>query len=362
MLDLSNLNKIEIDWKEETVWVQAGATLGQLYYAIANKSNVHGFPGGICFSVGTGGLISGGGLGTMMRKFGLGADNVVDARVMEVNGIILDKKTMRKDLFWTIREGGGASFGVILAWKLKLVRVPEKVTVFSVGKKLEGQKNSLNLIWRKKIASKSLLLIVVTGLALKKYRETTWIESVLYFYGKRTNESLEVLLDKSIPTQKIHNKGTSDFVKTPTPKSGWKMVQRLFLEEERPQMILEPLGGKLDELSEFEIPFPHRTGNLYNIQYLINWGDNSENVSSQKLAWMRKLYKDMEPYAANSPRTAYLNYRDLDFGSNDEDYSYSKAKIWGEMYFNGNFERLAKVKSKVDPNNIFRTEQSIPPY
>ncbi|KAF3646161.1 Tetrahydrocannabinolic acid synthase [Capsicum annuum] len=143
MLDLSNLNKIEIDWKEETVWVQAGATLGQLYYVIANKSNVHGFPGGICFSVGTGGLISGGGLGTMMRKFGVAADNVVDTREMDVNGKILDKKTMRKDLFWAIRGGGGASFGVILAWNLKLVRVPEKVTVFSVGKKLEGNQNLL---------------------------------------------------------------------------------------------------------------------------------------------------------------------------------------------------------------------------
>ncbi|PHT90667.1 hypothetical protein T459_05780 [Capsicum annuum] len=418
MLDLSNLNKIEINWKKETVWVQTGATLGQLYYAIANKSDVHGFPGGVCFSIGTGGIISGGGIGTMMRKFGVAADNVVDARVMDVNGKILDKKKMKEDLFWAIRGGGGASFGVILAWKLKLVRVPEKVTVFNVYKKLEGNQNLLQK-WENiahQLTDKLLIRVIIQndGTGKDKYievifqalflgpvdelipllkekfpefdlekkdcfqepvvdcsnrpcikkecRETTWIGSVLFFYGRRTNESLEVLLDKSIPTQKNYNKGTSDFVKTPIPESGWKMVQRLFLEEERPQMILEPLGGKLDEISKSEISFPHRKGNLYNIQYLVNWGDNSENVSSQKLAWMRKLYKDMEPYVANSPRTAYLNYRDLDFGSNDEGYSYSKAKIWGEKYFNGNFKRLAKVKSKVDPNNFFRNEQSIPPY
>ncbi|MCD7453316.1 hypothetical protein HAX54_020481 [Datura stramonium] len=140
------------------------------------------------------------------------------------------------------------------------------------------------------------------------------------------------------------------------------MVEKLFLEEERPQMIMEPLGGKLDEISESEISFPHRKGNLYNIQYLVNWSDNSESISSQKIAWMRKLYKKMKPYVANSPRTAYVNYRDLDFGTNQEDYSYSKAKIWGEKYFNGNFKRLAQVKSQVDPNNFFRNEQSIPPY
>ncbi|KAM3251753.1 hypothetical protein P3L10_005823 [Capsicum annuum] len=140
------------------------------------------------------------------------------------------------------------------------------------------------------------------------------------------------------------------------------MIERTFLEEAGPRMILEPLGGKVNEISESETPFPHRKGNLYNIQYTVGWSDNSESISSQKMAWLRKLYKEMEPYVAKSPRTAYRNYRDLDFRTNKEDYSYSKAKMWCEKYFNGNFERLAKVKSKVDPNNFFKHEQSIPPY
>ncbi|PHT29975.1 hypothetical protein CQW23_30474 [Capsicum baccatum] len=135
MLDLSNLNEIKIDLNEETAWVQAGATLGELYYAIAKRSKVHGFPGGVCFSVGTGGLISGGGLGALTSKFGLAAVNVVDARVMDVNGNILDRE-MNEDLFWAVRGGGGASFGVIVPWKLKLVRVPEKVLRHSLGVQL----------------------------------------------------------------------------------------------------------------------------------------------------------------------------------------------------------------------------------
>ncbi|XP_055805821.1 berberine bridge enzyme-like 22 [Solanum dulcamara] len=415
MLDLSNLNKIKIDLNEETVWVQTGATLGEFYYAIAKKSKVHAFPSGVCFSIGTGGIISGGGIGALMRKFGLAADNVVDARVMDVNGNILDRK-MNGDLFWAIRGGGGASFGVILAWKLKLVRIPEKLTVFTIRRKLEGNRNLLQK-WEKiahQLPEDLLIRVIIqngvssandakkyveflfqaqyvgpvdelipllkqyfpefnlerkdcfqksnTAGAEKDCHEVSWIQSILYFFFRKLTDPPETLLEKSIPTHKNYNKGTSDFVKTPIPESGWEMIEKMFLEEENPQIIFEPFGGKLDEISESEIPFPHRKGNLYNIQYLIYWGNNSESISSQKIAWMRKLYKEMEPYVANSPRTAYLNYRDLDFGTNHDDYSYSKAKIWGEKYYNGNFERLAKVKSKVDPNNFFRNEQSIPPY
>lgn len=58
----------------------------------------------------------------------------------------------------------------------------------------------------------------------------------------------------------------------------------------------------------------------------------------------------------------FLNYRDLDFGKNDDEYRYLNSRVWGEKYFDGNFERLAKVKSKVDPSNFFRFEQSIPPF
>lgn len=48
LLDMSDLRSIDIDVKTETAWVQSGATLGELYYHIADKTNVHGFPSGVC--------------------------------------------------------------------------------------------------------------------------------------------------------------------------------------------------------------------------------------------------------------------------------------------------------------------------
>ncbi|KAL6573386.1 hypothetical protein OROHE_001845 [Orobanche hederae] len=146
VLDLLNLNEITTDVGHKIAWVQAGATIGQLYYKISRESRTLAFPAGSCPTIGVGGLFSGGGYGSMFRKYSLAADNIVDAHMVDVGGRILDRKSMGEDLFWAIRGGGGARFGVVSAWKLNLVTVPETITIFSVGRTLE--QNATQLIHR----------------------------------------------------------------------------------------------------------------------------------------------------------------------------------------------------------------------
>lgn len=59
----------------------------------------------------------------------------------------------------------------------------------------------------------------------------------------------------------------------------------------------------------------------------------------------------------------FLPYRDLDLGMNKKgNTSFVEASAWGVKYFKENFNRLVRVKTEVDPENLFRHEQSIPPF
>ncbi|KAK2985535.1 hypothetical protein RJ640_015860 [Escallonia rubra] len=148
ILDLFKLNSITVDVENATAWVQSGATLGELYYAISKKSRTLAFPAGYWSTVGVGGQLSGGGYGALLRKYGLAGDNVIDAKFINVDGKILDRKSMGEDLFWALKGAGGGNFGVIVAFKIKLVAVPENVTVFKVSRTLEQNATKLVHKWQ----------------------------------------------------------------------------------------------------------------------------------------------------------------------------------------------------------------------
>ncbi|XP_068655895.1 berberine bridge enzyme-like 22 [Aristolochia californica] len=397
ILDLINYRAIDVNVEDRTAWVQAGATIGELYYNIGQKSENLGFAAGVCPSVGVGGHFGGGGIGLSMRKHGLAIDNIIDASIMDVNGSVLDRKSMGEDLFWAIRGGGPASYGVVLSWKLKLVTVPP-VTVFTVTKTVEGGATRLLTIWQmvatqlpdelairvilqatrrgtKSTVQASFnslyygnvqdLLSVMNrsfpelGLKAEDCQQMSWLESTMYFAGFPSGTPTEVLLNRSqSATNSFKNK--SDFLKKPISQEGLKGIWGKLLEEERGQMILEPLGGKINDVTETETPYPHRKGNLYNIQYVVTWLEGAD--AQTYIDWMRSLYSFMTPYVTHSPRGAFLNYRDLDLGRNEgRNTSYASATSWGLKYFKRNFRRLALVKGRVDKDNYFRSEQSIPP-
>uniref|UniRef100_A0A0D6QUL3 FAD-binding PCMH-type domain-containing protein n=1 Tax=Araucaria cunninghamii TaxID=56994 RepID=A0A0D6QUL3_ARACU len=394
LIDLMNIADVKVDMKSKTAWVEAGATVGELYSAVAEKSTEYGVAAGTCPTMGTGGHFSGGGMSLLSRKYGLAADNIIDALLVDANGRLLDRKSMGEDLFWALRGGGGGSWGIVVAWKIQLLKVPPKVTVFTVkrtgrdqvtelvhrwqsiapfleedlfirvfiyGTQLQGDHTDVQLTFSGMyLGRQDQLLNVVNknfpemGMAAGECNETSWIDSISYTAYTTTAD----LVSRSNPN-KMYFKAKSDFVTSPIPPSGLQGAWKFLEEELKGFIIFAPQGGRMYEIQPSEIPFPHRAGYLYNIQYQVTWKDSTKD--SQYMDWMRRFYAYMTPYVSKSPRAAYVNYIDLDLGSAPNGTAtVQEARSWGESYFGANYDRLVTVKTKIDPYNVFRNAQSIP--
>ncbi|PWA43144.1 berberine/berberine-like, FAD-binding, type 2 [Artemisia annua] len=197
------------------------------------------------------------------------------------------------------------------------------------------------------------------GLKKEDCFEVSYIQAKLYWANFDYNKTKpELLMDRHSDTVKFI-KRKSDYVQTAIPKAGLTVIFNKLLELGKVGLVFNPYGGKMNEVPANAVPFPHRAGNLFKVQYSMNWEETDPKTTETILNQGKAMYEFMTPYVSKNPRGAFINYRDFDIGVNSGD-GFASGKVYGEKYFKGNFERLVKIKTAVDPDNFFRNEQSIP--
>src|SRR5512132_2696253 len=118
VIDLSRMRGIHVDAKNRTARVQAGATLGD----VDRETHLFGLavPAGVVSATGIAGLTLGGGVGWLVRKYGLTCDNLLSCDVVTAEGKLLTASASEnEDLFWALR-GGGGNFGVVTSFEYRL--------------------------------------------------------------------------------------------------------------------------------------------------------------------------------------------------------------------------------------------------
>ncbi|CAA0825386.1 FAD-binding Berberine family protein [Striga hermonthica] len=198
------------------------------------------------------------------------------------------------------------------------------------------------------------------GLTRTDAIQMRWIDSVLFWANYDNTTSPDVLLGRR-PDSVNFLKRKFDYVKSPIPLTGIHDLFDKIVEIGKVGLVFNSYGGVKNQIPGTATPFPHRVGNLFKIQYSVNWEDEDEEVDRKYVGQIMELYSYMTPYVSKNPREAYLNYRDLDIGTIDDPMkSYEQGRVYGLKYFKNNFDRLVRVKTRVNPDNVFRNEKSIP--
>ena len=369
LLDLSQMKGINIDPVRQIARVQPGVTSGEL----AGPANEFGLAltTGDASSVGLGGLVTGGGIGFMVRKHGLTIDNLLSATVVTAQGEILRASHKENpDLFWAIR-GGGSNFGIVTEFEFKLSKVG---TVYGGALVLPATREVMRKYLDYALSAPDELTTITNVMFappapfIPEDRVGEPILMVLIVYtgdleeGAKAVQPLreigEVIADACgpIPYPVIY-----EFT-AEAAKPHFNHVRQLFADDISDESLdaiveamrtapspltmvqLRPLGGAYARVSPTATAFPHREAKLF-ISPLGLWMDPADDPEVHR-AWTQGLYDTLKHHQTGS----YVNFI--------ADEGPDRVR---DAYPNGAYQKLALVKAKYDPENVFSANQNIQP-
>ncbi len=363
VIDVRGMSAIDLHLREQTVSVGSGVMLGSLYEALGR----HGVavPVGTCPGVGIAGHAAAGGMGFLVRQFGLACDNLLSIELVNANGeLVTASEASNGDLFWALRGAGAGSLGVITKLQFKTHHVPgvhtyeceESVSHERAARFLLAWQQWLQTTPRQVSASvfmrksRTRVLVQFKALAVggEKGARFGMERLVRELRGRTTLQSaprtfLQAFRWFSAGEDIVssYEKAKSDILKEPLSWNGAKYL----VSELPPEVDAEffGLGGAVNDLEPTATAFPHRVDSLLVIQWGVSWKTPGQEISRRKI--LDDFYARIRPFMSAG---AFLNYIDADLPNPARAY-------WGS-----NLERLVAVKRKYDPRNVFQHALSIP--
>ena len=371
VIDLSSMRGVRIDPLAQTARVSGGATWGDL--------NAAAYPfglattGGIISTTGVGGLTLGGGIGYLARGLGLALDNLLSADVITGEGSFhVASEKEDADLFWAIR-GGGGNFGVVTSFEFRLSPVkdiyggpmffeldaagdlfrfyrefiadaPEQFGGFPayqicpplpfIPEERHGKTHALMVAcWAGDLAQGERML--------KPFHDLAPV--VAEMVGPMPYPALNSAFDDLYPSGLRHY-WKANFVKELTDDAIAEHVEHgAQVPAMTSTMHIYPINGACHRVAPESTAFAYRDANFATVIAGM-WPDAKDDEANT--AWVRDYYAATAPH---SEEGGYINF----MAEDDQDRIRAN--------YRGNYDRLAEVKGRYDPGNLFRHNQNIAP-
>lgn len=372
VIDLSAMKAVDVDPATRKAAVEGGATLADMDAA----TQAHGLatPLGINSTTGVGGLTLGGGFGWLSRKLGMTVDNLESAEVVTADGgLMRASETEYQDLFWALR-GGGGNFGIVTRFTfrvhpvgpnllsgLMVFPITEAKTVLQKYRDFIAAAPDDLTVWAvlRKAPPLPFLPADVHGQAIV-------VLAMLYVgdpeNGKRLIEPLRTfgtLLGEHIGIQPyVDWQKTFDPLLGPGARNYWKshnfvdLDDRLFdavidyigtLPSPQCEIFFGAIGGATTKKPADFTAYAHRDA-----RFVMNVHGRWDDAADDKrcIAWARDFFAASAPFASGGVYVNFLTSDEID-------------RV--RLAYGPNYDRLAQIKKKYDPGNLFRMNQNIAP-
>jgi FAD/FMN-containing dehydrogenase len=368
VLDLSGMKGLHIDPERRLAWAQAGLTAGE--YTAAAGAHGLATPFGDTGSVGLSGLTLGGGIGWLVRKYGLAIDALVSVEIVTADGrLITASEDEHSDLFWAVR-GGGGNFGVVTRFQFRLYPVgmifggalfmpPTREVLRSLGPIAASAPEALSTISFLMAAPPApfipaelhgkptlAIMFVYDGdaeagqAAIEPFRQvaTPMAELVMPMPYPGIYEMLK---DAEEPSPAAHRSLFLESLDDATVDTILEFTAKQSSPATMTQIRI--LGGAMSRVPAGATAFAHRDAGVMVI-IITQYQDPAEAPNHQ--AFTQAYFEALRPGSTG----VYANFLEAE----------GEARIH-EAYPDLTYRRLAQVKRAYDPTNLFRLNQNIRP-